>query len=98
MMAKFKIMKAQIYINRHTIAANKKASKNGKEIIDNAAITINTYLGSICAKKVEFTNGCQLIQDATHARCSGATIWMEATFEDLIIDGKKADRSLFNKK
>lgn len=90
-------MKAQIYINRHTIAANKKASKNGGVLVDNAAISINTYLGSIYAKEVEFTAGCKLIQDVTSARCSGATIWMEAPFESLIIDGKKAERSLFKK-
>lgn len=90
-------MKAQIYINRHTIAANKKASKETGGVVDNPAIAINTYLGSIYAKKVEFSAGCQLIQDASNARCSGATVWMEADFESLIIDGEKADRRKLRK-
>lgn len=89
-------MKAQIYINRHVVAANKKATKETGELVDNPAIAINTYKGSIYAKTVEFTAGCKLIQDAMNARCSGATIWGEAEFETLIIDGVKAERTLFS--
>jgi hypothetical protein len=90
-------MKAQVYINRHVMAANKKASKEKGQTIDNAAISVNTYLGSVYGKKIEFTQGCQLVQDATNARCSGATIWMEAEFDSLVIDGVKADRAMFDK-
>lgn len=89
-------MKAQIYINRHIVAANKKASKETGELIDTPAISVNTYLGSVYAKSVEFTSG-KLIQDAANARCSGATIWIETEFENLIIDGVKADRSMFQR-
>ena len=90
-------MKAQIYVNRHVMAANKKAIKETGELVDNPAISVNTYLGSIYAKRIEFTTGCTLIQDAEAARCSGATIWMEAPFESLVIDGVKANRSLFQR-
>ncbi len=89
-------MKAQIYINRHVVTANKKATAETGEIVDNAAIAVNTYLGSVYAKEVQFTEGGKLIQDATRARCSGATIWMEADFESLVIDGMKADRAMFD--
>lgn len=90
-------MKAQIYVNRHITAANKKASKLRKVLVDERAISINTYLGSVYAKRVEFTSGCVLIQDASKARCSGATIWIEAAFESLVIDGVAADRAMFKK-
>lgn len=90
-------MKAQIYINRHVVAANKKASIECGELVDTPAISINTYKGVLYAKEVEFTGGCKLIQDAAHARCSGATIWLEAEFESLVIDGVSADRSLLDK-
>jgi len=88
-------MKAQIYVNRHITAANKKASKLKGVLVDERAISINTYLGSVYAKRVEFTNGCVLVQDASKARCSGATIWIEAAFESLVIDGKMANRAMF---
>jgi hypothetical protein len=91
-------MKAQIYVNRHIMAANKKTTKETGKLVDNPAIAINTYLGSIYAKEIEFTAGCKLIQNAANARCSGATIWGEAEFETLIIDGAIANRSMFEKK
>ncbi|MFM8305717.1 MAG: hypothetical protein ACKN87_01225 [Microcystis aeruginosa] len=89
-------MKAQIYINRHVVNANKKATSDTGVIVDNAAIAIRTYLGSVYAKEVEFTKGGKLIQDASNARCSGATIWIEAEFESLLINGLKADRAMFD--
>lgn len=90
-------MKAQIFINRHVVAANKKASKLKGKLVDEKAIGINTYLGSVYAKRVEFTGGCTLIQDASKARCSGATIWLETEFESLVIDGVAANRGMFKK-
>jgi len=91
-------MKAQIYINRHVVRANKKATSETGELVDVAAIAVNTYLGSVYAKEVEFTTGCKLIQDAANARCSGATIWLESEFESLVIDKVKANRFMFDKK
>ncbi len=90
-------MKAQIYVNRHIVAANKKASKLRGVLVDERAISINTHLGVVYAKRIEFTGGCTLIQDASKARCSGATIWIEAAFESLVIDGVVADRAMFKK-
>lgn len=90
-------MKAQIYINRHVVAANKKTTKETGFLVDDKAISINTSKGVIYCKTIEFTQGCKMVQDAANARCSGATIWMEASFESLIIDGKKSDRSMFDK-
>lgn len=88
-------MKARIYINRHIVAANKKATKETGQVVDEAAIAVNTYLGSVYAKEVELTKGGKLIQNAENTRCSGATIWIESQFETLIIDGVKAKRSMF---
>ena len=93
---KARSIKAQIYINRHIVAANKKAT-TVDNLVDDAAISINTSLGVIYAKRIEFTAGATLIQDAADARCSGATIWVETTFESLIVDGMPADRSMFKK-
>ena len=91
-------MKAQIYVNRHVMAANKKATKETEKIVDNKAIAVNTYKGSIYCKEVEFTAGGKLIQDAENAQCSGATIWLEVDdFESLVIDGAAANRSMFSK-
>lgn len=90
-------MKAQVYVNRHVMTANKKATKDRGVPIDEAAISVNTYLGVVYGKEIDFTQGCKLVQDATNARCSGATIWMEAEFESLVIDGIKADRLMFDK-
>ena len=90
-------MKAQIYVNRHIIRANKKATKETGVTVDAPAITIDTYLGSIYAKEVEFTDNYKLIQDAAKAKCSGTTIWLESEFASLIIDGVKANRSMFDK-
>jgi hypothetical protein len=89
-------MKAQIYVNRHIMTANKKATKETGEIVDRPAIAVNTYKGSIYGKEVEFTQGCKLIQNAEQARCSGATVWIEVNeFESLIIDGVEARHSMF---
>ena len=90
-------MKAQIYVNRQVVAANKKATKEKGELVDAPAISIHTYLGSVYAKRVEFTAGCVLIQDASNARCSGATIWIESAFETLRIDGVVANRAMFKR-
>ena len=96
---RYSFMKAQIYVNRHVMAANKKASKETGEIVDNKAIAVNTYRGSIYCKEIEFTAGGKLIQNAEKARCSGATIWIEVDdFESLIIDGVEANCSMFEKK
>jgi hypothetical protein len=89
-------MKAQIYVNRHVMAANKKATKETGEIVDQSAIAVNTYRGSIYCKQVEFTKECRLVQDAENARCSGATIWIEVDdVMSLIIDGVKASHSMY---
>lgn len=92
-------MKAQIYVNRHVMAANKKATKETGELVDDKAIAVNTYKGSVYCKEVEFTAGGKLIQNAEKARCSGATVWIDVDdFESLIIDGAAANRSMFEKK
>jgi len=88
-------MKAQIYVNRHVMAANKKATKETGEIVDKGAIAVRTHKGSIYCKEVELTQGGKLIQDAEKARCSGATIWIETEFESLVIDGVEASRSMY---
>lgn len=89
-------MKAQIYINRHLVQANKKASAESGQVVDKPTIAVNTYLGSLYAKEVELPAGCKLIQDAARARCSGATIWIEVPeFESLVIDGIPANRGMF---
>ncbi len=91
-------MKAQIYVNRHVMAANKKATKETGQLVDHPALAVNTYKGSIYGKEIEFTQGCKLIQNAENARCSGATVWIEVDdFESLIIDGIEANRSMFDK-
>ncbi len=46
-------MKAQVYINRHVVAANKKATKDHSVPIDEAAISVNTYLLEFRLKKRE---------------------------------------------
>ena len=89
-------MKARIYVNRHVMAANKKATKETGILKDEPAIAVNTYKGSIYAKQVEFTAGGKLIQDAENPICSGATIWAEVDdFESLVIDGVEASRSMY---
>ena len=92
-------MRAQIYINRHTILANKKASLAG-EFTDDPAIAVRTYLGVIYCKSVEFppSSNPVLIQDAKNPICSGATVWIEVErFESLIIDGIQANRTMLPK-
>lgn len=91
-------MKAQIYVNRHKVQANKRKTKEMGVIVDEAVISINTYKGSIYAKEVVLPAGAKLIQDAENARCSGATIWIESVFEELIIDGISADKGMFKEK
>ena len=92
-------MKAQIYVNRHVMAANKKATKETGELVDKKAIAVKTYKGSIYCKEVEFTAGAKLIQNAAEARCSGATVWIDVdNFESLIIDGTEANQSMLEKK
>lgn len=71
------VVKAQIYINRHIVAANKKESKVTGKIVDRPAISINTYKGSTYTKRVELAEGIVLVQDGFNPRCSGATIWIE---------------------
>jgi hypothetical protein len=78
-------MKAKIYINRHIIQANKKASKELGIVIDNPAIVIKTYKETVYAKEVFLAPGVKLIQDAANAICSGATIWIETEFENIQI-------------
>lgn len=75
---------------------NKKTSKEIDRLVDNPAISISTHLGKIYAKEVEFTQSAKLIQNAADAKCSGATVWLEAEFESLIIDGVSANRSMFD--
>jgi len=81
-------MKATIIINRHVVAQNKKHSRETGGLCDRPAISVRTYKETIYCKQVEFGAGARLIQDAANARCSGATIWLEAEFESLVIDGK----------
>lgn len=90
-------MKAQVYVNRHVMTANKKATKDRGLLIDEAAISVNTYLGVVYGKEIEFTKGSKLVQNAAQARCSGATVWLEAEFDSLVIDGVPANRSMFQK-
>ena len=78
-------MKARVFINRQIVAANKRKSKETGVVHDEAAIAIQTYQGSIYAKEVEFINSVRLVQDAKNAICSGATIWLEADFQDIKI-------------
>ena len=90
-------MKATIVINRNILGANKKATEKLGRLIDTPAISIRTHLGIIYCKEIEFLGISKLIQNAASARCSGATIWIEAEFEDLVIDGKRACRSMLKK-
>ena len=43
-------LKAQVYINRHIVGANKKAT-TADNLVDDAAISINTSLGVIYANQ-----------------------------------------------
>jgi hypothetical protein len=83
-------MKATIVVNRHIVAQNKKQSKELGQVCDQAAISVSTYRQTIYCKQIEFSGKARLIQDAQSARCSGATFWLEAEFESLVIDGKPA--------
>lgn len=83
-------MRAKIYINRHIVQANKKSRS------DDPAISVNTYKGSLYAKKVVLPEGATLIQDTENAICSGATIWIECEFKGLIIDGLPASKAMYS--
>jgi hypothetical protein len=86
-------MKATVYVNRHIVASNKKNNE------DKPSISINTYLGVVYCKTLEFGGGATLIQDKAKARCSGATIWLEVEdFLTLVIDGQVASNSMFKVK
>ena len=71
-------MKALIYINRHIVANNKKLGKN------DPAICINTYKGKTYCQRVQIADAT-LVQDPSHAICSGATIWLECQLENVNI-------------
>lgn len=45
-------MKAKIYVNYHVMTANKKATKETGELVDNVAISVNAYWGSVYAKRM----------------------------------------------
>jgi hypothetical protein len=85
-------MKATILVNRHVVNSNKKNQ------VDHPCISINTSAGIIYCKEIGFSGPSKLIQDANHPRTCGATIWIEAQFEDLIIDGTPATRDMLPKK
>ncbi len=97
-MKKKKKIKAKVYINRKIVELNKKTTKKTGVLVDNPAISIRTHLGTIHCQTVGFNGEATLIQDAKSAICTGATIWIDSYFEDLIIDGIKANRSMFSKK
>lgn len=78
-------MIAKVFINRHIVNANKKATRETGVVVDNPAIAIRTYKGSVYAKEVEFINRIRLVQDAENPMCSGATIWIEADYKDIKI-------------
>jgi len=73
-----KSMKALIYINRHIVAMNKKLGRN------DPAICINTYKGKTYCQQVQIAEAT-LVQDPSHAICSGATIWLECQLENVNI-------------
>lgn len=87
-------MQAKIYINRAIVRKNKKQSQESGKLVDEPAIAINTYRGSVYVKSVQLPPNAVLRQDASNAQCSGATIWIECLFEELILDGKPAHRSM----
>lgn len=77
-------MKAQVFINRHIVARNKKLTKETGRLVDEPAISVNTYKGAKYVKKLKLAEGVHLIQDAASPRCSGATIWIEVDNVDMI--------------
>ena len=82
-------MKATIHVNRHVQAANIKYDR------DDPVFSIKTYRGTLHARQIEMTRGT-FIQDKAHPQSCGATIWMETSFETLIIDGVPANLEMFN--
>lgn len=84
-------MKAKIVVNRHIADANRRHGR------DDPCISVKTYKQTIYCKKVESTGTIKLIQDIQHPLACGATIWMEANFESLILDGKPAREFLSEK-
>lgn len=93
-----KPIKATIVVNRHVVARNKKASKHTGTVIDDPALSVRTSRGVVYGKTIDIKGSSRLVQDAANARCSGATIWLETTFQDLTIDGKKACLSMLPQK
>lgn len=89
------MIKATITVNRKILAQNRKKTIEQGILVDNPAISIRTYLGVIYAKEVK--GNATLIQDASSARCNGATVWMEAYLENLVIDGVPGSREMFSK-
>ena len=72
-------MKCRIYINRHTIAANKKHGES------EPPIAVRTYKGVEYAQDMVLTGEWRLKYDAPNAICSGATVWLEGKREDVKI-------------
>ncbi len=91
-------MKAEIYIVREVINKNKKLAASNPNFIEEPGIVIKTYLGKIRCKKLTFLKDATLIQSIKDAKCSGATVFITANFEDLIIDEVPATKKMFNKK
>lgn len=80
-------MKAEIYINRHHIAHNKKLKQENPELSFNElpikpVIAVRTYKGVEYAHAIYIDKGV-LVYDPDNARCSGATAWIEAQRKDL---------------
>jgi len=85
-------MLAEIYIDNRIVASNKKATKETGIVVDLPAIAIRTYLGVVYAKKIRFTDGCNMVQDTKAPRKKGVHMWCTARYESLIIDGVQSDR------
>ena len=87
-------VKAQVYIDRHIMTANKKQTKETGEICDRPAITIRTCDGVIKVKQVKLLEA-DLMQDALNPICSGATIWLRTTLDNIMIDDRPLTREYF---
>lgn len=81
-------MKCSIHVNRHIQKANLKSGH------DVPAISVRTHLGTISAHNIKMQQAV-LIQDGQRPRSCGATIWIEAQLESLIIDGVPATADMF---
>lgn len=73
-------MKSYIYINRHKVKVNKEENK------DEPVIAVRTYKGIEYAKRVTFLDGSELKQDFNNPLCSGATIWIESSRENITLE------------